>query len=291
MHLTSGFFWFKVKDDPIWVEQVEKGGWRLSIYTCRPILAYCVAVAACLGAVMGSFLNCAAFRIVRGESFLKGRSRCPACGHELTARELVPVLSWVFQRGRCRACGAKVSARYPLTELGFALATVLCLLRFDLTVLCLRNYAFLCCLFLLTLTDLEDMTIPDGCHIASALAWLAALPFAFTGWGDVVRSLAAALIFGGGLLGISLVMDKVLGRDSLGGGDIKLFAVVGLYLGIIGTLFTLLIACVLGLMMNAALRRHDGDRVFPFGPAIALSAALMLLYGDPLIQWYRGLLL
>ena len=263
----------------------------VSIYDYRPMLCFFVAVAACFGAVMGSFLNCAAFRIVRGESFLKGRSRCPACGHELTALELVPVLSWAFQRGRCRACGAKVSVRYPLTELGFALVTVLCLLRFDLTPLCLRNFLFLCVLFLLTLTDLEDMTIPDGCHIAAILVWMAALPFLFTGWGDVMRSLLAAVVFGGGLLGISLVMDKVLGRDSMGGGDIKLFAVVGLYLGIVGTLFALLAACVLGLAMNAALKRRDGDRAFPFGPAIALSAALMLLYGEPLINWYLGLLL
>ena len=262
----------------------------MSIYDYRPLLVFCVVLAACFGAVMGSFLNCAAYRVVRGQSFLTGRSRCPSCGHELTALELIPVLSWVFQRGKCRACGAKVSARYPLTELGFALVTALCLLRFDLTVLCLRNYVFLCCLFLLTLTDLEDMTIPDGCHIASAAAWLAALPFLFTGWGDVLRSLLAALVFGGGLLGLSLVMDKVLGRDSLGGGDIKLFAVVGLYLGIVGTLFALLAACVLGLAMNAILKRRDGNRAFPFGPAIALAAALMLLYGEPLVAWYQGLL-
>ena len=250
----------------------EEGGLRVSIHEYRPLLAFCVAVAAMLGAVAGSFLNCAAWRIVRGESFVRGRSHCPACGHALGASELVPVLSWVLRRGRCKWCGAKVSIRYPLTELGFALVTVLCLLRFDLTALCLRNYVFLCCLFLLTLTDLEDMTIPDGCHIAAAAAWL------------------AALIFGGGLLAVSLMMDRLLGRDSLGGGDIKLFAVVGLYLGIIGTLFTLLAACVLGLAFNGLLRRRGGERTFPFGPSIALAAALMLLYGAPLVQWYRGLL-
>ena len=262
----------------------------MSIYEYRPLLVFGIIVAACFGAVMGSFLNCAAFRIVRGESFARGRSRCPSCGHILTAGELIPVLSWVLQRGRCRACGRKVSVRYPLTELGFALVTVLCLLRFDLTALCLRNYVFLCCLFLLTLTDLEGMIIPDGCHIVATLAWVAALPFAFPGWGGVLRALLAALIFGGGLLAVSLVMDKLLGRDSLGGGDIKLFAVVGLYLGIIGTLFALLAACVLGLAFNALSRREEGGRAFPFGPSIALSAALMLLYGAPLIEWYGGLL-
>lgn len=262
----------------------------MSVYDSRPILIFCVVVAACFGAVMGSFLNCAAFRIVRGENFLRGRSRCPACGHVLTPIELIPVISWAIQRGRCRACGQKVSIRYPLTELGFAALTVLCLLRFDLTVLCARNYVFLCCLFLLTLTDLEDMTIPDGCHIVAALAWAAAIPFTFTGWGDVIRPLIAALVFGGGLLAISLVMDRILGRDSLGGGDIKLFAIVGLYLGIVGTLFTLLAACVLGLALNALLRRGGEGRAFPFGPAIAAAAALMLLYGAPLVQWYANLI-
>lgn len=263
----------------------------MSIFDYRPALTFCVAVAACLGAVMGSFLNCAAWRIVRGESFTRGHSRCPSCGHALGAAELVPVFSWLFQKGKCKWCGQKVSVRYPLTELAFALVTVLCLLRFGLTVACLRNYVFLCCLFLLTLTDLEGMIIPDGCHIAAVLAWLAALPFPFPGWREVLTHLAAAAVFGGGLLAVSLVMDRVLGRDSMGGGDIKLFAVVGLYLGFIGTLFALMLACVVGLLIHALRRRRDGGKAFPFGPSIALAAAAMLLYGAPLIEWYRGLIL
>ena len=263
----------------------------MSIYEYRPLLACCVALAAVFGAVMGSFLNCAAWRIVHGESFVRGRSHCPACGHVLGAAELIPVFSWLLQKGRCRWCGAKLSARYPLTELGFGLITALCLLRFDLTVLCLRNYVFLCCLFLLTLTDLEDMLIPDGCHVVSVLAWLATLPLGlFTGWKDLGLSLLSALVFGGGLLLVSLVMDRVLKRDSLGGGDIKLFAVVGLYLGLIGTLFAMMLACVLGLAFHALSRRGE-NREFPFGPSIAAAAAVVLLYGGPLIDWYRGLLL
>ncbi len=262
----------------------------MSIYADRSILAYCVALAVCFGAAMGSFLNCAAWRVVRGESFIRGRSRCPSCGHVLTPAELIPVISWALQRGRCRSCGQRISARYPLTELGFALVTALCLLRFDLTALCLRNYVFLCCLFLLTLTDLDDMTIPDGCHIVSALAWAVAAPFVMTGWREALTCLLAGLVYGGGLLAVSLVLDRVLGRDSLGGGDIKLFAVVGLYLGFIGTLFALMIACVVGLILHALSGRGEGRREFPFGPSIALAAAGMLLYGAPLIEWYRGLL-
>lgn len=283
----------------------------MSIYDYQPLLIFFIIVAACLGAVLGSFLNCAAWRIVHGESFLKGRSHCPACGHELGALELIPVVSWLIQKGKCRNCGSKISIRYPLTEIILALVTVLCLLRFDLTVLCLRNYIFLCCLFLLTLTDLDSMEIPDGCLITAAIVWAAALPFAFPGWHDVIMSLVSAVVFGGGLLGISLLMDRILKRDSLGGGDIKLFAVIGLYLGLIGTLFTLLLSCIVGLLMNLIRRLRNRDeeideesdddedidedegdddgRQFPFGPAIAISAAFMLLYGAPLISWYTGL--
>ena len=259
---------------------------EMILYEYPPILIFCVVLAAVFGAVMGSFLNCAAWRISHGESFVKGRSHCPSCGHSLGAAELVPVFSWLFQKGKCKWCGEKVPIRYPLTELCFALVTVLCLLRFGLTVLCLRNYIFLCCLFVLTLTDLDCMEIPDGCHIVSAAAWLLALPSTFVSWVDTGLHILAGVAFGGGLLLISLIMDQLLGRDSMGGGDIKLFAVVGLYLGFAGTLFALLLACLLGLGFAFLRRNSDGERKpFPFGPSIALSAAVMLLYGEPLVTW------
>ena len=260
----------------------------MSVYEYPPMLAFFVLVAAALGAVLGSFLNCAAWRVVRGENFIHGRSHCTACGHELGPGELIPVVSWALQRGRCKWCGARVSIRYPLTELCFSLLTVLCLLRFGLTPLCLRNWLFLCVLFLLTLTDLDDMIIPDGCHIAAVAIWIAFLPFTFKSWRDVGMSLLSGLCCGGALLILSLLMDKVMGRDTMGGGDIKLFGVVGLYLGFVGALFAVMLACVLGLIFHAVGKSRD--RAFPFGPSIAAATALMLLYGEPLVNWYTGLL-
>ena len=264
----------------------------MSIHDSRLILTYCCFVAAALGAVMGSFLNCAAWRIAHGQSFLKGRSRCPECGHVLGVPDLVPLFSWLFLRGKCRYCGAKVSVRYFLTELFMAVVTLVCLLRYDLTIVCLRNYVFLCCLFCLSLVDFENYTIPDGCLLISAAVWLAALPFLHMSWKEALMHLLAALIFGGGLLLLSLVMDRILKRDSLGGGDIKLFFVVGLYLGIAATLFSLLLACVLGLVF-AFLRKRIGkskNEQIPFGPSIVAAAAVMLLFGDPMVRWYLGLI-
>ena len=270
----------------------------MSIYDSQSLLIYCVIVAAIIGAVAGSFLNCAAWRITHGESFLTGRSHCTACGHVLGPLELIPVFSWVIQKGKCKSCGQKISVRYPLTELFFAAVTVICLLRFDLTVLCLRNFLFLCCLFLLTLTDLEDMIIPDGCHIAAVIIWAVAAPFLYSSWWNVLYSILAAVVYGGGLLAVSLLLDRILGRDSLGGGDIKLFAVIGLYLGMIGTLFTVMIACIVGLLVHAIMKagssKNDASQEgaqFPFGPYIAFAAAIMLLFGEPLIRWYQSLLM
>ena len=266
-------------------------GAPVSIWMSRGFLLYCSVLALALGAVFGSFLNCAAWRIAHGESFLRGHSHCATCGHPLAARDLVPIFSWLFQRGRCRYCGQKISARYPLTELFFAVVTLLCLLRFDLTVLCLRNWIFLCCLFCLSLVDLECYTIPDGCLLIAAGAWAAALPFLRPGWAAVGRAVLAGLVFGGGILLLSLVMDKILKKESLGGGDVKLFAVVGLYLGFVGTLFCMMFACVLGLLFALWQSKHgEKGKAIPFGPSISLAAGFMLLYGQGFVQWYLGLL-
>ena len=260
----------------------------MDIFASRALAAYCVSVALLFGAVMGSFLNCAAWRIARGESFVRGRSRCPACSHTLGPADLVPVLSWVFSRGRCRYCGAPVSVRYPVTELLCAALTVSCLLRFGLSALCARNYVFVCCLFCLSLVDLDVCEIPDGCLLISAAAWFAALPFLRVGARAALGNVLAGLCTGAALLLMSMAMDRALGRESMGGGDIKLFAVVGLYLGATATLFALLLSCVLGLVFAAA-TGAGRSRPFPFGPSVAAAACVLLFGGDALTAWYWNL--
>ena len=259
----------------------------ISIFDFRPILIFCIVVAALLGAVMGSFLNCAAWRIAHGEKFWKGRSHCPTCGHPLSGADLVPVLSWLFLRGKCRYCGGKVSPRYLLAELFFALVTVLCLLRFDLTVLCLRNWVFLCCLFCLALVDLEAYIIPDGCHLVSLAAWIVALPFLWNGWKDAGLHVLAGVVFGLGILLISLALDRILKKESLGGGDVKLFAVMGLYLGLGQSLLAVILSCVLGLLLG--LVKRNEEQHIPFGPAISLATVIVLLAGEYFLNWYLGL--
>jgi leader peptidase (prepilin peptidase)/N-methyltransferase len=205
--------------------------------------------------------------------------------------DLVPVFSWLFLRGRCRHCGERISPRYLQTELAFAFLTVSCLLRCDLTVLCLRNWVFLCCLFCLSLVDLENYTIPDGCLLISVLAWVVSAPFVGMSWGSAGLHLLSGVGFGGVILMLSLAMDHLLHKDSMGGGDIKLFAVMGLYLGPVASLFAVMLSCVFGLLF-ALLRRMGGEEgeQIPFGPSIAAATAFMLLWGEALVNWYLGLM-
>lgn len=254
------------------------------------LLTACIVFCVLLGAAMGSFLHCAAWRISRGESFVTGRSRCPACGHTLGVIDLIPLFSWLILRGRCRRCGARIPVRYFLAELFFAALTVACLLRFGFTVLCLRNWAFLCCLFALSMVDAETREIPDGALIAAAVIWLVAQPFLQSGWADALRHIAAGVVYGAALLGISLLLDKLLKKESLGGGDVKLLAVIGVYLGFLPTLFALILACVLGLGQALATGKRRGA-AFPFGPALSAACALMLFFGDALAAWYLNLFL
>lgn len=263
----------------------------MSIYDNTFFFIYCCVITGVLGAVLGSFLNCAAYRISRGESFVGGHSRCPACGHDLGILDLVPVFSWIFLGGKCRYCKTKISARYVLTECFFALMAVLCLLRFDLSAVFLRNLVFGCCLFCLSLVDLEILIIPDGCLITAALAWAVALPFSSMGMGEIILHLLAALLYGGGILLLSLAADHILKKESLGGGDIKLFAVMGLYLGMTASLFAMLLSCILGLLfaLPRKMNMTGQDEHFPFGPSIAAAIWIMLLYGQPLVNWYLQL--
>ena len=270
----------------------------MSIYEDAFFTIYFCLIAAILGACLGSFLNCAAWRIVRNESFVKGRSRCPSCGHELGVTDLIPVVSWVMLKGRCRYCKTTVSWRYPAAELFFAVLTVGCLLRFDLTVICGRNLVLLCCLFCLALVDLESYIIPDGCHITAAGAWILGAfiaPEAYGGISGILVHVAAGIVIGGAVLVISLIMDKVLGKDSLGGGDIKLLAVMGLYLGFAGSMFGIILACIIGLLSAAAGKKNNTDKEasgqIPFGPAIAAAMCIMLFIGDGLVEWYMGLMI
>ena len=243
-----------------------------------------------LGTVFGSFVNCASSRIAHGESFLKGRSHCMNCGHELGALDLIPVLSFLGLRGRCRYCGAKISVRYPLTEVAAGVFSLILLARYGLSVEFLLFWGFSMILLGVGLVDLETFEIPDGFHVVSLIWWLVMMPFREGNrWEMTINGLLGGLCIAGGLLVISLIMDRVLGKESLGGGDIKLFFVTGLYLGPWVNLFTLMLSCLIGLFFILISEKRTETGGFAFGPSIALAAAVSMVIGGPVTEWYLSL--
>lgn len=246
---------------------------------------------AVLGAVLGSFFDCAAWRRAHGESVLRGRSHCGSCGHVLAARDLIPVVSYLVSRGRCRYCGAKIPGDALAAEAAGAASFFAVTLRYGLSPELIMWLALAALLLLLSLTDYMERRLPDV-FLALAIAnRLAFLPFLGDPVGKLPGMLIGAFSVSLPLLLAVLAMDRLLGRETMGGGDIKLFFVLGLYFPWIQMLFLLLISCILGIAGGLrSLRRAPGEGI-PFGPYISAAAMITMFVGEPVTAWYLGLLL
>jgi leader peptidase (prepilin peptidase)/N-methyltransferase len=273
------------------------------------IQIYFAVLAFILGAVFGSFLNCMAWRLAHHESVLKGRSHCPSCGHTLGAADLIPVASYIFLRGKCRYCRAKISPLCLVTEVVCGAGFVVSFLRFGLSLRTLQVIVMFCILFVLSLVDLETYEIPDR-FIAAGIVWYLATSWipgrrlnlagltvemldagqgmSFSVWGmNLAAGLIGAFSIGGGMLLLSLVFDRLLGKESMGGGDIKLYFMTGLYLGLAKGFVSLILSCIIGLVFAAVMKA----RRIPFGPAISIAAFISLLWGEHFVNWYLSLIM
>ena len=232
------------------------------LYADPFLTVYCCLLAALLGACMGSFLNCAAWRIVHGESVLRGRSHCDACGHVLTVRDLIPVVSYLAAHGRCRYCGAKLSRRHVLAEAVSALVFVTLLLHYDISLQALEGWCVAGILLVCSFADLEGYIIPDRFIAVGVVLFIITLFFAPQ---PLRRALDGAI---GGL------------------------AVAGcvLLLGWKRNLLCLVAACVIGIVWGLLQKKRGGGEAIPWGPSIALGAWLTALCGQQIIDWYLGLL-
>lgn len=238
------------------------------------------------GLFIGSFLNVVIHRLPNNKSIVFPPSACPACGHRLGALDLVPVLSYLSLRGRCRHCGVKIPVRYPLVEVMTGGLFALLQYRYGPTA-AFAKYAFLSCVLLTAaFIDLDRRIIPDRLNLAGFLAGLAFLPAA----GDVTfQSALAGLAAGGGFL----LLVAVLSRGAMGGGDIKLFGVVGLFLGlektVLAMFLTFFIGGSAGLFLIATGIRSRKDYI-PFGPFISAGAFIAIMWYNHLIMLYANFL-
>ena len=253
------------------------------------LTVYCCALAAVFGACMASFLNCMAWRVVHGESVLRGRSHCDACGHVLGARDLVPIVSYLASGGRCRYCGAKLSSRHVWGEVMGAAVFVSLLLHYDISLRLLEAWILAGILLACAFADLEGYIIPDRFIAVGVVLFIVTLFFVPDPGKRALDGLIGGVAVGGGVLLLALLMEKLLRRDAMGGGDIKLLFLTGLFLGWQKNLLCLLLACVVGILWGLV-RAKRGQQGLPWGPGIALAAWCAALFGQNLIDWYLSLL-
>lgn len=240
------------------------------------------AFAFILGMSVFSFLNVVAYRLPRKESFVRGSSYCPACRHPLGALDLVPVFSYILLRGKCRHCGAPIPIRDTLMELLGGFLALACLFFLPDGWQMVVTFAFLCVLDATALLDADTMEIPNGCCVAVVLLALGAV-FAVPEVSVVARLIGAVCV------SVPMLLLALLIPGAFGGGDIKLMAACGLFLGWRVTVISAFFAIVLGgiwgviLLLRKKATRKDH---FAFGPFLCLGMAAGVFWGDRVLDFY-----
>lgn len=236
------------------------------------------------GLVFGSFYNVVGLRVPQKESIVQPPSHCTKGQRQLTALDLVPVLSYVFFGGKCRSCGNKIAWIYPVMELLTGLLFAFAYWQLGWSIEFIVALFFISLLVIIVVSDIAYMLIPNK-------VLLFFLPFLIIGrvlspltpWWDC----AVGAVVGFGIL----YSIAVISNGGMGGGDIKLFFLIGLVLGTMHTLLTLFIAAVIGMIVGLVVltKNKQGRKTpIPFGPSIALAAIIVYFYGDSLIDWYLG---
>lgn len=244
-----------------------------------------------VGVCIGSFLNVVIYRLPAGMSVAMPPSHCPSCNYRLKWYDNIPVLSYIILGGKCRSCKCRISFRYTVVELSCAALWIACALIFGrwhtaYSLLCMIVCSVCICVFFI---DLEHMIIYDRFQIILAVCAVAMIFFDpdFSWQSHLIGFAAAAVIF----IGVALIMGKILERDAMGGGDIKLAAVAGLMLGWQKFLLMLLISSISASVYMLIKKKKDGEsREIPFAPFLTAGLVTALLAGGGIIGAYCAML-
>lgn len=241
------------------------------------------------GAIIGSFLNVCIARLPDGRSIVRPPSHCPKCQSFLAWYDNVPILSYLVLAGRCRTCRVHISVIYPAVEVLTGALAVALFLRLGPTLACAGYFAFAAALVVITFIDLDRQLIPDVISLPGIVAGLA-----FSLVSPLVTPLDAALgvLAGGGtLLAVAWLYKTFRGQEGMGGGDIKLLAMIGAFLGWQSIFVTLFVGSVIGSIIGVVLmlyQRADTKLAIPFGPFLAGGALVYLFWGDRILAFYFG---
>jgi leader peptidase (prepilin peptidase)/N-methyltransferase len=238
------------------------------------------------GAVVGSFLNVCIFRMPAKTSIIKPLSQCPHCHHPIRFYDNIPLISYIVLKGKCRDCGGKISWRYPLVELLTAVLSLFMFIKFGLTLNFLIYFIFVSVLIIIAFIDLDHQIIPDVLTLPGIPIFflLAVFVVKDVPWLDALIGL---LVGGGVLFGIAFVYELITKREGMGGGDIKLLAMIGGFLGWKSLIFILLFSSFSGAIVGIAamiIKKQDMKYAVPFGPFLSAAAVAYLFWGDAFMR-------
>ncbi|HEX9703691.1 MAG TPA: prepilin peptidase [Gemmatimonadales bacterium] len=243
--------------------------------------------AAVVGAAVGSFLNVCILRLPHDQSLVRPPSTCPRCRQRIAWRDNIPIVSWLLLRGKCRWCRAPISIQYPIIEGAVALLWMAALAAYGPTVRALAGALLGTLLLGIAITDARHYIIPDEFS-----------------WGGLVLGLLVSLAGGGAaflqsvlgaaagfalLYAVAMAGQWLFGEEAMGGGDIKMMAMVGSFVGWKGVLLTVFAGALFGLLIFVPLTLRK-KRLVPFGVFLAMGAALTFVFGDAIIAWYSHFL-
>ena len=237
-----------------------------------------------LGAALGSFLNVCISRLPAGESLVRPRSRCPRCGAPVAWYDNIPILSFLFLRGRCRGCREKISWQYPLIEAIVAALWVVMAWRYGPTWEGLRGSLFFTLLLGIAVVDARHYLIPDAMSLGGlgaglALSLLPGPPTPLSSFIGAALGFAVLLVVGVG-------GEKVFKKPAMGGGDMKMMAMVGAFLGPAGAMLTIFLGALAGTVIFGPISLKTGKLV-PFGVFLAVGGTVTFVFGGSLVDWYR----
>lgn len=254
-------------------------------------LAFLLGGSFLLGTVIGSFLNVCICRIPVGESIVHPPSRCPKCGSAIRWYQNIPILSYLLLQGRCAGCGVRISPRYPLVEALTGLLFALVIYRFGLEYFVPVLWLFAASLVVITFIDLDHQIIPDVISLPGIIVGIAcSFVIPWISWTD---SLLGILVGGGSLYLIAAGYELLTKKEGMGGGDIKLLAMIGAFLGWKAVLPVIFFSSLMGTLVGVPvmlIQKADSKLAIPFGPFLAAAALFYLFWGPALIRWYIEML-
>jgi leader peptidase (prepilin peptidase)/N-methyltransferase len=241
-----------------------------------------------IGAVIGSFLNVCILRLPSEQSVVRPPSRCPKCGSGVRWYDNIPMISWLLLRGRCRSCGNPISIQYPLIELATATIWVWMAMQFGNELEAVRGALFLTILLGIAMTDAREYIIPDEFSIGGLILGLG---LSLVHGLDGLRAAVIGAVVGFALLWVIAWLGKhAFKKEAMGGGDIKMMAMVGAFVGWKGVFLTIFLGSIVGTVVFGPLALIGKKKDVPFGIFLAMGAAVTFLWGEAVLEWYRGYL-